>query len=94
VLIVDAEGKMAPAIGSDERAGSSKGIELNNEREAAEQLRAEPCTLKKWRFLNKGPAFLKLSGKIYYRQDDIEAFIAAARVVPGRAHRRRKSGAK
>jgi hypothetical protein len=31
-------------------------------------------TLERWRYLNQGPAFLKLGGRIAYRLDDVEAF--------------------
>lgn len=33
-------------------------------------------TLERWRFLNQGPAFLKLVGRVVYRLEDIEAFEA------------------
>jgi hypothetical protein len=31
-------------------------------------------TLERWRFLNQGPAFLKLIGRVVYRLEDVEAF--------------------
>jgi hypothetical protein len=34
-------------------------------------------TLERWRYLNQGPAFLKLGGRILYRLEDVEAFEAA-----------------
>jgi hypothetical protein len=34
-------------------------------------------TLERWRYLNQGPAFLKLGGRVLYRLEDIEAFEAA-----------------
>ncbi len=33
-------------------------------------------TLERWRFLNQGPAFLKLIGRVVYRLEDVEAFEA------------------
>jgi hypothetical protein len=41
--------------------------------------RAGACrsgTLERWRFLNQGPAFLKLIGRVVYRLEDVEAFEA------------------
>jgi hypothetical protein len=31
-------------------------------------------TLERWRYTGQGPAFLKLGGRVLYRQADIEAF--------------------
>jgi hypothetical protein len=64
--------------------------ELLSEKEAAKRLLAKPMTLTKWRQRGRGPAYLKLSGKIRYRVDDVERFIEAARVVPGDGKRRRR----
>jgi predicted site-specific integrase-resolvase len=62
---------------------------LLTEREAAERLLAQPCTLTKWRHRGRGPAFLKLSGKIRYSLADIQAFIEASRRVPGERTRKK-----
>ncbi|MFY7925108.1 MAG: helix-turn-helix transcriptional regulator [Aquidulcibacter sp.] len=41
-------------------------------------------TLERWRYLNQGPAFLKLGGRVLYRITDIERFEAAqTRFAPG-----------
>ena len=55
--------------------------------EAARQLVQEPLTLAKWRCRGRGPAYLKIGGKVCYRQSDIDAFIAASRRVPGEGKR-------
>jgi Helix-turn-helix domain len=34
-------------------------------------------TLERWRWLRKGPPFLKIGGHVAYRLSDIEAFEAA-----------------
>jgi hypothetical protein len=36
-----------------------------------------PRTLERWRWLNQGPPYLKIGGRVVYRLDDIEAFEAA-----------------
>lgn len=46
-----------------------------------------PRTLERWRWLRQGPVYLKLSGIVVYRLEDIEAFEAkqlrAARAALG-----------
>jgi len=64
-----------------------------DEKQAAKRLFARPDTLRKWRTRGKGPVYLKLSGKVRYRLDDLEKFIEQSRVVPSeRKRRRRKAG--
>ena len=60
-----------------------------SERQAAEYLDARPQTMRAWRHRGRGPAYLKLTGRIRYRLEDLEAFIAESRVVPGERKRRR-----
>ncbi|MBF0179957.1 MAG: helix-turn-helix domain-containing protein [Magnetococcales bacterium] len=36
-------------------------------------------TLERWRSLNEGPPFLKIGGRVVYRQDDIEHYEAEQR---------------
>ena len=36
-----------------------------------------PRTLEQWRWLGKGPKFLKLGGRVVYREEDVTAFEAA-----------------
>ena len=35
-----------------------------------------PRTLERWRWTGEGPRFLKLNGRIVYREADVEAFEA------------------
>lgn len=59
-------------------------------------------TLERWRYTGQGPAFLKLGGRVLYRQADIEAFeqsqlsrtMAVSKAVERAAHdqRRRLTG--
>lgn len=55
---------------------------LLTEAQAAKILQAKPMTLNKWRCRRKGPPYLKLSGKVRYRMDDLTAFIESSRIVP------------
>jgi hypothetical protein len=55
---------------------------------AAEFLDVEPCTMESWRCFKKGPPYYKVSGSIFYFEDDLEKFLAASRVEPTAAPRR------
>jgi hypothetical protein len=58
--------------------------------ETAAKLIAKQETLTKWRSIGRGPAYLKLSGKIRYRLADVEDFIQKSRVVPGERSKPRR----
>jgi hypothetical protein len=49
---------------------------LKTIQETASQLRLAEGTLANWRVKGKGPAFVRVGGKICYRDEDIEAFIS------------------
>ena len=38
-----------------------------------------PRTLERWRWLKRGPSYLKLGGHVAYRLEDVEAYEAAQR---------------
>lgn len=44
------------------------------QRELAERWRISPRTLERWRVENKGPAWLRLPGRVVYREDDVLAY--------------------
>ena len=43
----------------------------------AEQWHLSPRTLEQWRWLGKGPKFLKIGARVLYREEDVEAWEAA-----------------
>ena len=45
-------------------------------------------TLERWRWLDRGPAFVKLDGRIIYRLADVEAYEAARRHDPAQEQSR------
>ncbi|MBS1856110.1 MAG: helix-turn-helix domain-containing protein [Acidobacteria bacterium] len=47
-----------------------------DERQVAAQLNVKPATLRKWRFLGRGPKFLRVGRAVRYRITDIEAWLA------------------
>lgn len=66
-------------------------LQVFNETEAAAMLHISVFTMRKWRHLGKGPAFVKIrgaarpgrgnAGKVLYRFSDLQEFLAAI-VVP------------
>jgi hypothetical protein len=48
-----------------------------NQVELARRWSLSPRSLERWRWLRRGPDFLKLGGRIVYRLEDVEAFEAA-----------------
>jgi predicted site-specific integrase-resolvase len=47
-----------------------------NQRQLARRWCMSPRTLERWRWTGEGPKFLKLGGRIVYREDDVEAYEA------------------
>ncbi|MCW5718670.1 MAG: helix-turn-helix domain-containing protein [Bauldia sp.] len=45
-----------------------------DQKQLARRWAMSPRTLERWRWLQEGPPFLKLGGKILYRVEDIENF--------------------
>lgn len=45
--------------------------------EAAERLGLSISTLNKWRCFGTGPRFVKLGSAVFYREEDLESFVAA-----------------
>ncbi|MGJ5180399.1 helix-turn-helix transcriptional regulator [Bradyrhizobium oligotrophicum] len=60
--------------------------ELINPEKVAEALNLRPQTLTAWRTLGKGPIFVKVGKRVFYRKADIEAWLGAQRREPVRAN--------
>lgn len=43
----------------------------------AQRWRISARTLERWRWLQEGPQFLKIGGRVVYRLEDVEAYEAA-----------------
>ena len=50
---------------------------LLTENQVANQLSITTNTLRKWRWLGKGPAFIKMGAAVRYEADAIAAFISS-----------------
>jgi len=48
--------------------------------DVAEQLKVSIETVKGWRARKQGPDYVKLGGRIYYTQDDIDSYVAGCKV--------------
>jgi hypothetical protein len=59
------------------RTDSSRAYVHLNQIELARRWRISARTLERWRWLNQGPTYLKIGGRVVYRLADIEAFEAA-----------------
>jgi predicted site-specific integrase-resolvase len=44
--------------------------------ELAHRWNISPRTLEKWRWQARGPIYVKLQGRVAYRQEDVEAYEA------------------
>lgn len=52
---------------------------LMTTKEAAAYLGVKPELLTNWRWMKKGPVFLRVGGKSKYRKSDLDAFV---KIVP------------
>lgn len=55
---------------------------LFDEREAAERLNLRAWTLQNWRHLQKGPPYIKIGGRVRYRESDLDAFLSKRLIDP------------
>ena len=58
------------------RGGAAADVRHLDQHAVAARWGMSVRTLERWRFLNQGPAFLKLIGRVVYRLEDVEAFEA------------------
>lgn len=63
-------------------------IKFLNQRDLALRWQISPKTLEAWRSQRRGPAYLKIGGRVLYRLEDIEAWEAeqVRRSYPSPAH--------
>ena len=60
-----------------------KASNLINEKEASIMLGIKVQTMRNWRFLGHGPAYIKLSNRaVRYYVHDIEHYINERRIIP------------
>lgn len=49
-------------------------MEYQTQEQLAERWQISPRTLEQWRWLGKGPKFLKVGARVLYRPSDIESY--------------------
>lgn len=54
-------------------------LKLLDQNQVAQRWHISQRTLEAWRWRRRGPAYLKLGGKVAYRLEDIEAYEAERR---------------
>jgi|GEM_PF-451010 len=59
--------------------------DLVDDKEAARALHQKPQTLAGWRCEGKGPVYLKIGRRVFYRRSDLSAWLATQIVHPGAA---------
>jgi hypothetical protein len=64
----------------DDMPRSAGGLDLRTPVETAKYLRTARQTLSKWRYEGVGPSYYKIGGRILYRKEDLDTFIAGSRV--------------
>ena len=65
-----------------EPAAASQPVRHVSQKELAHRWGLSPRTLERWRWLKRGPVFLRLGGRIVYRLQDIESYEAAQLASP------------
>ena len=53
---------------------SSEKLRHLRQGELALRWNISPRTLERWRWLSRGPHYLKIGGRVVYRLEDVEAF--------------------
>lgn len=57
----------------------------------AVELHQQPGTLAAWRTQGRGPAYVKIGRRVFYRRSDVAAWLASRRVEPKSFSERRRS---
>ena len=58
---------------------TQNSAQLLTEIEVAKLLSIRPTTLRRWRWLGRGPSFVKVGAAVRYDPNDVSAFIEAGR---------------
>lgn len=65
------------------------GVTMNaillNTAESAEVLRISTITLHRWRLAGKGPVYVEMGRKVYYRRADLERWVDEQRRKPAKS---------
>lgn len=70
-------------IEEENNTPSPENDPLLHPREAAKELKSAYGTLAIWRHQNRGPNYVKIGGRVYYRRSAIEEYLDARTVKVG-----------
>ena len=59
------------------QANTDRPIRHLNQIDLSRRWSISPRTLERWRWLQAGPQYLKIGGRVVYRLEDVESFEAA-----------------
>jgi predicted DNA-binding transcriptional regulator AlpA len=83
---VDTPRKASKIIGVIRSVSFSEGSrtleEYLKDDQVAEEFQVSTATLANWRYLGRGPRFVKLHGAVRYRRSDLEAWVSEKSVEP------------
>jgi len=51
--------------------------------DAGKYIHTKPKTLANWRTFNRGPAYVKIGGRVFYKQSALDKWIDDRTIVPG-----------
>lgn len=54
-------------------------IQLLHTKDTAKKLGVSPRTMEKWRVTGEGPVFHKFGSKVFYAEQDLDAWVASRR---------------
>lgn len=67
-------------------------VSLMTEHEVSKRLNVSLASLRRWRLLRRGPAFLKIGPLVRYSAEDLDAWLASLPTGGGARHDRLLSG--
>jgi hypothetical protein len=91
-------GRSCPFSGAVRRARLFRSkvkimVSLMTEHEVSKRLNVSVASLRRWRLLRRGPAFLKVGSLVRYSPEDLEAWLASLPTGGTASHRQLLSGA-
>ena len=67
-------------------------VNLMTENEVSKRLNVSLASLRRWRLLRRGPAFLKIGSLVRYSAEDLDAWLASLPTGGSASHKRLPSG--
>jgi hypothetical protein len=68
-------------------------VNLMTENEVSKRLNVSLASLRRWRLLKRGPAFLKVGSLVRYQPEELEAWLASLPTGGTAIHKQLASGA-